>query len=217
MQNLLAGIVFGTNVRLTPDSLINELVPDVHGRMFYHRFGTPTFFKSHHLPRPEYRRVIYLVRDGRDAMVSYFHYLSALDGSEPDFLKMVTTGEGLFPCRWHEHVEAWRKNPYHSEVISVSYESLKRDTVEQLRRVCQFAGFERSDQFLKSLADSCSFEAMREKEKVAGWNSPVWPRDQQFIRRGETGSFRDEMPTAVLAEFMRQASRTLIRAGYPAG
>lgn len=216
MQNLVAGMVFGVDPHFTPDTLVNELVPDVHDQMFYRRYRTPTFFKSHYLPRPEYRRVVYLVRDGRDAMVSYFHYLGAISGREPDFLRMVSEGEELFPCRWHEHIEAWTKNPYGAKMITIRYESLKTDPVEQLRTLCQFAGLERSQALLQSVVEGCSLDAMREREKQMGWSSPAWPSDKAFLRRGEAGSFRDEMPPAVAAEFMRQAGQTLIRAGYPA-
>jgi hypothetical protein len=216
MQNLAAAIAFGVDPRVTPDREVNDLVPDVHAQKFYRRSRTPTFFKSHYLPRPEYRRVVYLIRDGRDAMVSYFHYLSALNGSAPDFFEMVATGEGLFPCRWHEHVEAWTKNPYAAKMITLRYESLKTDPVSELRKFCEFAELDRNDEVLKSVTDACSFNAMREKEKMSGWNSPAWPKDKAFIRRGEIGSFRDEMPPAVTAEFMRQAQPTLIRAGYSA-
>jgi hypothetical protein len=58
-------------------------------------------------------------------MISYFHHLAAI-GQRPDCLKLVATGEGLFPCRWHEHVQAWLKNPYEAEMITVSYEMLKK-------------------------------------------------------------------------------------------
>src|ERR1017187_5491754 len=58
IQNMVAGVVFGVNPVLTPDTLIQDLVPDVHYRLYYKRYGTPMFFKSHHLPRPEYKRVI---------------------------------------------------------------------------------------------------------------------------------------------------------------
>jgi hypothetical protein len=216
MQNLVASIVFGTNAQLTPDSLVNELVPDVHDRTFYRRYRTPTFFKSHYLPRPDYRRVIYLVRDGRDAMVSYFHFLSAINQQTPDFLKMVTMGEGLFPCRWHEHVDAWTQNPFRAAMITIRYESLHENPVLELRRFCEFAGLERSDQFLQQVAEGCSFAAMREREQTMGWSSAAWPKDKAFVRRGKIGSFVDEMPDSVIAEFMRQAQSTLIRAGYHA-
>ncbi len=215
MQNLVAGVAFGIDPNRTPDSLVNELVPDVHDVLFYRRFETPTFFKSHYLPRPEYRRVVYLLRDGRDAMVSYFHHLSAIHGSEPDFLKMVSDGEGLFPCRWHEHVDAWMKNPYGAQMITIRYEALKTGPVAELRRLCEFAGLERPDHSLQSIAAGCSFDAMREREQTMGWSSTVWPKDRAFVRRGEVGSFRNEMPSAVAAEFMRQAQQILVQAGYP--
>ena len=60
-------------------------------------------------------------------MVSYFHHLTAL-GNPLDFFKLVATGEGLFPCRWHEHIDAWTANPHGAQMITISYEMLKRDT-----------------------------------------------------------------------------------------
>jgi hypothetical protein len=209
MQYLVASVLFGTDSRLTPDSLIQDLVPDVHSQLWYRRYRAAMFFKSHHLPRPEYRRVIYLVRDGRDAMVSYFHFLSAINRSAPDFLKMVSNGEGLFPCRWHEHVNAWMKNPYEAKLIMITYESLKANTVAKLKELCAFAEIERTCDFLKSVALACSFDAMREKEKKMGWHSAIWPTDKHFVRRGEAGSFKDEMPADVLSCFLAQAGDTL--------
>ena len=47
-----------------------------------------------------------------------------------------------------------------------------------------------------------------------GWESTVWPKEKAFVRRGEVGSFKDEMPSAVADEFMRQAKPALLRAGY---
>src|ERR1700728_3872206 len=65
MQYLLAGLRFGIDVRLAPDSLVQELIPDMHSKRFYKRHLAPMFFKTHQLPKREFRRVIYLVRDGR--------------------------------------------------------------------------------------------------------------------------------------------------------
>jgi hypothetical protein len=217
MQNLVAGVVYGFDPECLPDAVVSDLVPDVHSSRYYRRYRTPMFFKSHHLPRPEYRRVIYLVRDGRDAMVSYFHFLSAINKSEPDFLKMVSNGDGLFPCRWHEHVDAWMKNPYGAKLTTIAYESLKTNAVAKLKELCAFAEIERTSDFLESVAVACSFDALREREKKMGWHSTVWPTDKHFVRRGEVGSFRNEMPQAVSAEFMRQAGQTMARAGYLPG
>jgi Sulfotransferase domain len=213
IQYLLAGVIFGIDARLAPDSLVQDLVPDVHFKKFYRRYLTPTFFKTHDLPRPQYRRVIYLVRDGRDVMVSYFHHLTAL-GNRLDFLKLVATGEGLFPCRWHEHIDAWTANPHGAQMITVSYEMLKRDTVTELKRICDFAGLECEQTMLESAVQNSTFEILREKEKKFGWADSVWPKDKAFVRRGKVGSFKDEMPGAVLKAFMEQSEPTLKRLGY---
>ena len=212
MQYLIAGVTLGLDVRLTPDSLVQALIPDVHSTRFYRRFATPTFIKTHHLPRAEYRRVIFLVRDGRDAMVSYFHFLAVL-GNLQDPLTLVKTGEGLFPCRWHEHVEAWLANPYGAEMIMVRYEMLMEDTVNELRRICDFAGLVRERSLLERISQQSTFEAMRERERKLGWVGS-WPKDKAFVRRGIIGSFKDEMSESILQAFMEFSRSALSRLGY---
>lgn len=214
-QNLVSGIVFGANPLYAPDTLIQELVPDVHYKHFYKRFWTPMFFKSHLLPQQDYRRVIYLLRDGRDAMVSYYHFLGAVGGRKPDFAEMVRTGEGIY-CKWHEHVEAWSSNPFGAEIITIRYEDLRRDPLPDLRRICEFAKIDRTDLWLRQVAENAIFERMQEKEKAGQihWDNQAWPKDRLFMRRGTVGSYEDEMPAEVQNIFMRDAEETLKKHGY---
>ena len=58
-------------------------------------------------------------------MVSYFHHLAAIGGS-PDFLKLVSTGDGLFPCRWHEHVDSWTANTHGAQMTHDQLRKPKR-------------------------------------------------------------------------------------------
>ena len=213
-QNLTSGMIYGVDPEYGPDTLIQELVPDVDYKRFYKRYRTPMFFKSHHLPRPDYRRVVYLLRDGRDVMVSYFHHLNAHRTEEVDFLKLAETGEDLYPSKWHEHVEAWLSNPYNAQMIIIKYEDLKTNPVNELRRFCAFVGEERDDQFLNLLAEKSSFQNMRQKEIRYGWDNPAWPKDKPFIRRGIIGSYKDEMPPNILEVFLRETEGTLRKCGY---
>jgi hypothetical protein len=214
-QNLAAGVAFGAIPEWAPDTLVQELVPDLHYKRFYKRFRESMIFKSHHLPRPDHHRVVYLLRDGRDVMVSYFHYLRAL-GNRCDFLDMVRSGAGLFPCKWHAHVEAWKRNPFAADVLRIKYEDLRRDPQAQLRRFCAFAEVDRSDEFLHQVAQSASFEKLKRKERDTGWDNPLWPKDQPFLRRGAAGSYVEEMPTEVLQAFLEEAAGTLKEQGYGA-
>jgi hypothetical protein len=213
MQYLIAGLIFGIDARFAQDSLIQDLVPDVYYKRFYRRYLTPTCFKTHDLPQPKFRKVIYIFRDGRDVMVSLFHYLKAI-GTYTEYSELVTTGKNLFPCRWHEHIESWLSNPYGAEMVTISYENLQRNTVGELQKICEFAGLEREQPVLEMLARQTTFEMMRAREEKLGVDNPLWPKDTLTVRRGKIGCFQDEMPKQPLEAFMKMSMPTLERLGY---
>lgn len=215
LQNLLAGAVYGLDPRFAPDHLIQSLVPDVHLAPIYKRFQTPMFFKTHFLPDQRYRRVVYLVRDGRDVMVSYHHFLLALQQTDLSLLQLIETGQGLFPCKWRQHVESWLENPFRADVLYSSYERLQANPLAELSRICEFAGLSRSESIVRQAVAGASFESMKAKEQTQGWENPLWPKDQPFVRRGQVNSHQDEMPPEALASFEREAGDVLLRLGYP--
>lgn len=214
MQYLVAGAFYGIDLQTAPDALIQDLAPDVHFKKFFKPLFPVTFFKSHFLPRPEYRKVVYLLRDGRDTMVSYWHYLEGLVGKDLDFLELVQTGRELFPCKWHEHVAQWLANLYSAQMITVRYEDLKKDTVAELRRIRDFAGLTCPDSALERAAQHSSFAAMKHREASFAWENPQIPKNKQFIRRGQIGSYEDEMSSAVRDAFLGEAGAMMKRAGY---
>lgn len=213
-RNLVAGVIYGMDPEYTPYPVIADVIPG-HSNIYYKRYATPMFFKSHHLPQPEYRRVVYLLRDGRDVMVSCYHHLQAVHNREIDLLSVVKGEARMFPYhQWHEHVEAWLANPHQAQLLVIRYEDLKKDTVRELRRFCEFVGVARDDAWLAHMAQKASFAKMREKEARLGIGVSHWPRDKFSIRRGEVGSYKDEMPPAVLDVFLQIAGDTLRKLGY---
>lgn len=212
-RNLTAGVVYGADPDLMPQSLIFDLVPPVHERSYYKRYDTPMYFKSHRLPQKAYRRVVYLLRDGRDAMVSFYHFAQARRKIDMDFLHMVQTGEGLNPCKWHDHVENWLANPFNSDMLLIKYEDLKSDPVSQLQKFCDFMNLQREASLLQLVAEKNSFAAMQKREQEKGIGLDLG-KDQLFVRRGEVGSYKDEMPEDVLAAFLADAKPTLEKCGY---
>jgi hypothetical protein len=215
-QYLIAGVVYGVDPRRAPSLLVFDLVPDVAYNKYYRRYATPMFFKSHALPCSEYRRVVYLLRDGRDAMVSYRHYQQAIHGVGYDFLKFVTPETELYPCHWPQHVDAWMHNPYREQMLVIKYEDLLREPVRELKRVCQFADISRETDHLTAIAGAASFRNLRDKEARIGFGRPDhnFPPNKFFFRRGVVGSHKDEMPPEVLQKFLEQAGETLRRCGY---
>lgn len=216
LRNLVAGVIYGACSEYVPYSLVYDLVPNYGPKKpYYKRYRTPMFFKTHDFPEPQFKRVVYLLRDGRDVLVSLHKHLQAMRGKEIDFLNLAR-GQGAFTTnyKWHKHVEAWLKNPYQAQMLVIKYEDLKKDTLHELRRFCEFAGIERDDALLERVAVSATFEKMREKETRLGINNRGWPQDQFFVRRGQVGSHKDEMPPEVLEAFLQDAGDTLRRVGY---
>src|SRR5581483_9342872 len=84
LQNLAVGMVYGADPSRLPDPLVNALSPIIEEVKWYRRFREPMLLTSHGRPQPQFQRVIYLVRDGRDAMVSFWHHLEAIGGHPID-------------------------------------------------------------------------------------------------------------------------------------
>ena len=214
-QDLVSAIVYGVNPSYCPPQLSHELVTDVHFKEFYRRYSKPAYFKTHHLPRPEYRKVVYLLRDGRDVMVSYYHHNTNLARHSIDFMRMVRNGEGLSPSKWHEHVDSWKENPYRAEILTIKYEDLMRDAAHEMARFCKFVGIDRNASFIEQMTSLTSFGPMQAKEaKLKEYVFGEWPKDKLFRRRGQVGSYLDEMPADVLCAFISDAGETLKECGY---
>lgn len=87
---------------------------------------------------------IYVHRDGRDVMVSLYHYMKSFredfaDLSFSDFIRMDNEldGEPVMsrPAYWAHHVETWLKHP---NLISVAYESLETDFEATVQKMGNF-------------------------------------------------------------------------------
>jgi hypothetical protein len=213
-QVLVAGAIYGVSPFHAPNSLVQDLVPDLHTTVFYRRYQTPMFFKSHGLPRPEYRRVIYLLRDGRDVMVSYMHHQRAILGTAVSMSDTIEMAANAFHGTWHAHVESWRGNPFSADMITIKYEDLLDDPVRELSRLCEFAGVVRSNEYLTHVARESRFDRMQEREQLLGWNSQIWPKNTPFVRRGVAGAYRDEFPNGCLTHFIAEAGPILRDCGY---
>jgi hypothetical protein len=185
----------------------------VHFKKHYKRFLQTMAFKTHDLPKRHYRRVLNIVRDGRDALCSYKHYNDAL-GASFTMDQMIETGAGLFPCPWHQHVQAWEENPFDADRLVVRYEDLKQRCAVELRRIADFLALDIPQDRLKELALGTGVAKMQHREVVLGWNHPAWPKNKKFVRKGVSGSFRSELSPVQIAKFEAQAGIMLARFGY---
>lgn len=215
LQNILVEIAYGFDVSKVDDTLLQELVPDVHFKRYYNRYMKTMFFKSHFLPQPKYRKVVYLIRDGRDVMVSYYYYLYALGHIKSELNTAIIGGHDFFPSSWSSHVKAWFDNPYDAEIIFLKYEDLLKNPFDEIKKVVDFAKLNVNDSMIHQAIERTSFQKMRKKEKKGGWdNKRNWPKDKPFVRKGKSGSYKEEMSDQAIKTFMLQSHEMLKKCGY---
>ena len=209
MQHIITHIVYGINEEGSR-TLINLIAPDIYANPYYFRFNERCFFKSHERPQPNYKKVIYLMRDGREALLSYYHMMKNMDRDIS--LEDLYTGKiDIFGGQWHEHIEAWEKNPYNAEILWVKYEDLINDKLIQLQNIVQFLGLDRTEEELQTVAKLTSLAHMKSLEKRADWqkmNIDVSFNKGSFVRMGAVDSFKVEVPDIYLEVFEKMSKNS---------
>ena len=149
------------------------------------------------------KNVIFLVRDPRDVLVSYYFQRTRRRNESYDlgyFVRHQWWGIDrvvAFMKGWYEH----RHVP--SDFLLVRYEDLYRDTAAELRRILTFLNLEDvSDEIVRTSVDYASFDNMlkmslNELSEEPGF-APADPQDPESfkMRRGEIGGYKRYLSAA---------------------
>jgi hypothetical protein len=103
----------------------------------YARNSDEVFFvKTHELPHDD-AKAIYVVRDGRAAIVSYYHYIQNISGRNISLSDLICGKE--WPCGWSSHVDAWAFEG-RANTLVLAYKELVGKNMQALTRVADFVG-----------------------------------------------------------------------------
>ncbi|MGJ3238730.1 MAG: sulfotransferase domain-containing protein [Anaerolineae bacterium] len=210
MQTIIAGMVYGMDASVAPIRMVLDLVPEVH-KSYYRRYTTPTYFKTHLLPQPDYRRVINIVRDGRDAMLSYYHYLYGIE-QPSDWETLLAQGTNYYGL-WHEHVAQWLDNPYDAQIILIRYEDLLAQPLPTLAKLRDFLHLEIDETRLQTVIKQTTFSNLQANEAEQGMDDDKWSDEHAFFRSGKMGGYRT-LPPDIIERLNQQMEPMLLRLGY---
>jgi hypothetical protein len=138
--------------------------------------------KSHAAYHPQYRHVIYLIRNPLSVMTSYFHFATGrgdFTGSFREFIEHPKYGIGA----WVEHVTSWIDPERQLKLHLVRYEDLRRDTPATLASVLLNLGYHPTADRLAEAVDLSSFEAMQRDNDHYRSHCPF--RRYDFVREGK--------------------------------
>jgi len=220
---LIANLISGG--RAVGWSNIEQIVPDIYvGRdPLYRALPRPRYFKSHDAYRPEYRRVIFIVRDPRDVAVSYYHYVRKskmlpVDATMDDFMSRFLAGTMDAYGSWGENIGSWlgarQGTP---DFTIVRYEDLLADTVAQLSRVAEALHLSVKDSELARAVENSKADRMRQSEEVE-WGKHKQLRDSRpeipFVRAAKSGQWQTELPPESARQIEAAWGHSMRQLGY---
>ncbi|HRX28411.1 MAG TPA: sulfotransferase domain-containing protein [Saprospiraceae bacterium] len=163
-------------------------------------------------PLKDEDKVIYLIRDGRDACVSLAHHRVDIKKRSKSFLMAlvsVVLGVGnQFKGGWSGHVNAWKDRAD----IAIRFEDLivnpgkEMDKLKLLLNLGEAIG---DFPTIQSQRVSSSYAVNRKEPQ----NLTLGDREK-FFRKGKMGSYREEMPFWVKILFQFKHGKTLKNFGY---
>jgi len=190
------------------DPDLNQLLAELDNHAF-------RMFKSHENAQ-EYilgGRVVYLVRDGRDATCSFYHYRTKLNKRDYTFrqyLERSLAGKFRYGS-WHEHVCNWLSYESHPSLLVVRYEDMLVDAATQLKRVLNHFGTEVAEDCITAAVERSSVGRVNQ-----GFAQYAAGKDRQFSggQGGGTGKFRQWFTEQDELLFMEYAGETMQKLGY---
>lgn len=181
---------------------VEKLVADIylHTDPYLMKIEKPRFLKSHEYFHPKYKKVIYIVRDPRDVMVSYYFHLvkcHRINSNYPidKFATEFISGEFDSYGSWYENVVSWiRVKKNDGNFLLVRYEDMLANTIHEVQRIISFLGIERDLDHLNTAIKNSSKESMQllEIKQADRWGTTKGSNlNLPFVREGKAGAWKE--------------------------
>lgn len=167
--------------------------------------------------------VIYLIRNPLDVAVSFAHHSASTVERmvnamlDPDYC-FVGRDDRLHNqlrqrlLTWAGHAESWVDRS-RLPVLVVRYEDTKADPVASFTRVIEFAGLDPNPERIRKAVEFSRFDRLKALEQEQGFGEKM-PKSASFFRKGQVGSWSDELPVELAEKLCDAFEETMQRFGY---
>ncbi|PKK33713.1 amine sulfotransferase [Columba livia] len=217
-QNILALIMSEGHRNGTENMEMMDRIPWLEYNIKNADFATlpsPRIFATH-LPyylvprdmRNKKGRIIYVTRNPKDVMVSYYHFSKFMNTVEriPDFnifMERFLSGKVL-ASSWMDHVAGWYSHAEDFNILFLTYEEMKKDLRSAVLKICSFLGKKLSEEEVDSVVRQATFENMRKDPRANYENLPEELAEKnkgKFLRKGTVGDWKNIMTVAQSERF----------------
>ncbi len=197
--------------------------PYPRSKEYLDRLESLRIFKSHMpyqmalggVPAESSCRHIYIARNPKDVVVSYYHFESekawAGDFSGPweHWFDMFLTGQ-VQRGDWFDHVLSWWEQRDAPNILFMKYEDLRKDFRGQLENLSTYLGYELSPAVMDLIEEKTSFRNMKSSDFS---NLHEIEQLGEFFRKGKVGSWGDLFTTEQSNRFDRVCRERLAGTG----
>src|SRR5207247_9249250 len=103
----------------------------------FHSLPSPRMMRSHALYSPRFPKVVYILRDPRDVLVSYYYHFQKFhhfDGTLLDFMQ-----SDVRKVEWDQHVTSCIfESPWLGNLCIIRYEDMLNDAFVQVEKIVRF-------------------------------------------------------------------------------
>ncbi|GAB3807180.1 sulfotransferase domain-containing protein [Virgibacillus kimchii] len=198
-----------------------ELIQNVQSEPI-ENLPTPHLVWSHESYDSSYPKVIYLVRDPRDIVISYYHHFKRYYNSNrnfDDFFEAFMQGN-IGYGKWSTNVDSWLDNQEKIKhgFLLIKYEDLLENTRKEAERIIDFLNLDRTEKEINEAVEWASFDNMsalekKQRDHLIG-NSPTVNQSIPFVREGKANNWKSFLSEAQQRKINQSFEITLSRLGY---
>lgn len=147
------------------------------------------------LPKGPQAKYIYIYRNGKDVVTSFYHHLSNQDdsggysGTFDQFFDDWTQNKIIFGS-WINHLKEFMeaaKDPLNN-ILVMRYEDMKTNLGDSVLRIADFLKCPLEKEFINThISPKVTFECMKENQEKYQPISVKWKNNFEFIRKGLVG------------------------------
>jgi hypothetical protein len=173
--------------------------------------------KTHEAWRPQYRRGVYLIRDVRDVLISWYRVTRADPNDLRDlneFVRDFVAGRASPYGGWPEHVRSWLAAAERESIMVHRFEELRSNPAPTVLEIATAAGLDVSAADVEAALERNSSERMHQLEaRNEEYLRTAFGYQSRGVRGGTVGGWR-ELLTPSHVEALEPVLRLNRELGY---
>ena len=179
-------------------------------------------------------RLVYICRDPKDALVSFFHFGLKIAGtlqqeagqqsSNPattfeEAFELFSDGRCIAGPQWRHAREYWQESQrWPGKVLFLRYEVMLRDPVGNLKNLAAFIGCAFSEEeeeagVVHKIVELCSLENLESLDVNKNGSTVLGTKNDTFFRKGCVGDWRNHMTPEMAARLDKIVEEALQGSG----